>query len=250
MHLKLTIAYDGTGLVGWQRQLNGPSVQALLEDALALLEGGRAVVSGAGRTDSGVHALGQVASVTLHRAIAPATVVKALNNHLPRAVRVLSADEVGPEFHARFHARRKMYRYRMWNGAVLDPFERDYVWHIASPTLDVHAMEAAAGCIVGQHDFAAFTGAGSEVQSTIRTIASSTVTAVDMPRGGPLVTYDVSGDGFLRFMVRSIVGSLVDVGLGRHPSSWMNDVLASRERGRAGRTAPAAGLFLVSVEYE
>ena len=250
MHLKLTIAYDGTGLVGWQRQLNGPSVQALLEEALALLEGGRVVVSGAGRTDSGVHALGQIASVTLHRAIAPATLVKAINNHLPLAVRVLSADEVGPDFHARFHAKAKTYRYRIWNGEVLDPFERAYVWHIANPTLDVQAMAAAAGCLVGRHDFAAFTGAGSEVQSTVRTVVSSAVTAVDMPRGRPLITYDVSGDGFLRYMVRSIVGSLVDVGRGRRPPSWMDDVLASRERGSAGRTAPPAGLFLVSVEYE
>ena len=248
-HLKLTIAYDGTELVGWQRQLNGPSVQALLEDALAPLEGGPVAVAGAGRTDSGVHALGQVASVTLHREIAPAAVVRALNNQLPRSVRVLSAEEVGPEFHARFNAHRKTYRYRIWNGEVLDPFERSYVWHIADRVLDVGAMADAADCLLGRHDFAAFQGAGGSVHTTIRTISSSAVTAVDTARGGSLISYQVSGDGFLRYMVRSIVGSLVEVGCGRRPADWMNDVLIARKRGGAGRTAPAAGLFLVSVHY-
>ena len=250
IHLKLTIAYDGTELVGWQRQLNGPSVQALLEDALAPLEGGPVAVAGAGRTDSGVHALGQVASVTLHREIAPAAVVRALNNQLPRSVRVLSAEEVGPEFHARFNAHRKAYRYRIWNGEVLDPFERSYVWHVADRALDVRAMAAAAGYLPGRHDFAAFQGSGSTVETTIRTISSSVVTAVDMPRGGSLISYEVSGDGFLRYMVRSIVGSLVEIGRGRRPPGWMNDVLVARKRGGAGRTAPATGLFLVSVEYQ
>ena len=249
MHLKLTIAYDGTGLVGWQRQLNGPSVQALLEDALASLEGGRVAVAGAGRTDSGVHALGQVASVTLHRDIAPAAVVRALNNHLPRSVRVLSAEEVGPDFHARFNPHRKTYRYRIWNGEVLDPFERSYVWHIADRVLNVDAMANAAGYLLGRHDFAAFQGAGGTVETTVRTISSSVVTAVDTSRGGRLISYDVIGDGFLRYMVRSIVGSLVDVGRGRRPTDWMNDVLVARKRSGAGRTAPAAGLFLVSVHY-
>lgn len=249
MHLKLTIAYDGTAFVGWQRQLNGPSVQALLEDALARLEGGPVAVAGAGRTDSGVHALGQVASLTLHREIAPAAVVRALNNHLPRSVRVLSADEVGPEFHARFDARGKTYRYRIWNGDVLDPFERDYVWHIAGRTLNVEAMAAAAGHLAGQHDFAAFQGAGGTVESTIRTISSSVVTALVKPHGATLICYEVSGDGFLRYMVRSIVGSLVEVGSGRRPPCWMNDVIVARKRGGAGRTAPPAGLFLVSVDY-
>ena len=250
MHLKLTVAYDGTEFVGWQRQLNGPSVQALLEEALAPLEGGPVVVAGAGRTDSGVHALGQVASVTLHREIAPAAVVRALNNHLPRSVRVLSAEEVGPEFHSRFNPHRKTYRYRIWNGDVLDPFERSYVWHIADRVLDVEAMAAAAGYLLGRHDFAAFQGAGGTVETTIRTISSSVVTAVDTLRGGRLISYEVIGDGFLRYMVRSIVGSLVEVGCGRRTPGWMNDVLVARKRGGAGRTAPATGLFLVSVEYQ
>jgi tRNA pseudouridine38-40 synthase len=250
VHWKLTIAYDGTGLVGWQRQLTGPSVQALLEDAIAPLEGAPVVVHGAGRTDSGVHAWGQVASVTLHRAVAPDIVVRAVNSRLPLSVRVLSAEEVDADFHARFLARGKTYRYRIWNGEVLDPFERNYVWHIAGPRLDADAMADAARHLVGQHDFAAFEGAGGDVRSSVRTIFRSTVSAVHTPRGGPLVTYEVSGNGFLRYMVRSIVGSLVDVGRGYRQASWMADVVASRDRAKAGRTAPAAGLVLVSVEYE
>ena len=249
IHLKLTIAYDGTGLVGWQRQAAGTSVQALLEDALVPLEGGPVAVAGAGRTDAGVHALGQVASVTLHRNIAPRIVVRAMNMHLPPAVRVLAAEEVGPEFHARFRAVAKTYRYRVWNGEVLNPFERPFAWHVPWPTLDVTAMKAAAATLVGTHDFAAFQGTGSDTQSSVRTIFSSSVAGCDDRSREPLITYEVRADGFLRSMVRSIVGTLVEVGRRREPAVWMSDVLESRQRRRAGRTAPAAGLFLVGVEY-
>ncbi|MGC4082198.1 MAG: hypothetical protein QM736_08855 [Vicinamibacterales bacterium] len=132
-HLKLTLAYDGTGLVGWQRQASGVSVQGLIEEALAHLEGRPVSVSGAGRTDAGVHALGQVASVTLQRAIAPRSLVRAINMRLPHTVRVLAADVVDPAFHARFGAVAKTYRYRIWNGPVVSPFERPYVWQVAWP---------------------------------------------------------------------------------------------------------------------
>ena len=250
MHLKLTIAYDGTDFVGWQRQLNGLSVQALIEDALAPLDGSPVVVHGAGRTDSGVHARGQVASVTLHCDLTPDAVVRAVNSRLPLAVRVLSAQAVDADFHARFDARGKTYRYQIWNAGVLDPFERHFVWHIPYPSLDVDAMADAAQHLLGRHDFAAFQSAGRDVTTSIRTILHSTVTARDIPGGGRLITYDVRGDGFLRYMVRSIVGSLVDVGRGYRPASWLEDVLTACERGRAGRTAPASGLCLVSVEYE
>jgi tRNA pseudouridine38-40 synthase len=250
LHLKLTIAYDGTGLVGWQRQASGVSVQGLLEDAFAPLEGGSVAVAGAGRTDAGVHALGQVASVTLHRSIAPASVVRAVNMRLPPSVRVLTAEAVAPEFHARFRAVAKTYRFRIWNGEVLSPFERPYVWHIAWPPLDVEAMHAAALCVAGQHDFAAFKAAESDAETTVRTVSSSTVTSQPGASPGRLITYEVRGDGFLRHMVRALVGTLVEVGRGRRPIMWMDEVIASRERARAGRTAPPAGLFLVSVEYE
>ena len=252
IHLKLTIAYDGTGLVGWQRQPTGTSVQGLLEAALAplALDGSLVMVTGAGRTDAGVHALGQVASVALSRSITPASVVRAANARLPPAVRVLAAEAVGPEFHARFHAVAKTYRYRIWNTEVLNPFEKPYVWHIAGPRLDVAAMTAAAERLVGRHNFAAFQSTGSDAKTTERTILSATVLSHAASGEALLITYEVRGDAFLRHMVRTIVGTLVEVGRGRRPVSWVDEVLASRARGMAGMTAPAAGLFLVSVDYE
>jgi tRNA pseudouridine38-40 synthase len=250
IHLKLTIAYDGTGLVGWQRQPTGTSVQGLLEAALAPLEGGPVVVSGAGRTDAGVHARAQIASVTLHRAIPTRSVVLSMNQRLPPAVRVLGAEEVGPEFHARFRSVAKTYQYRIWNSSVLSPFESRYVWHVAWPILDREAMNDAAARLVGAHDFAVFQGPDSERHTTVRTIFASKVYAPDEPGREPLIVYDVRGDGFLRHMVRAIVGTLVEVGTGRRPAAWIDDVLESKERSRAGRTAPASGLFLTRVEYE
>ena len=248
-HLKLTLAYDGTGLVGWQRQASGTSVQGLLEEALAHLEGGPVVVSGAGRTDAGVHALGQVASVSLSRPIAPLAVLRAVNVRLPPAVRVVDVQEVGPDFHARFRATAKRYRYRIWNGPVVSPFERAYVWHVPWPVLDIEAMRAGAARLVGTHDFAAFQGAGGDVETSVRTLWSSAVEARELDAGSRLITYEVRGEGFLRHMVRAIAGTLVEVGRGRRTPGSLDEVLASRQRGAAGRTAPPGGLFLVAVEY-
>ena len=252
-HFKLTIAYDGTGLVGWQRQASGVSIQGLLEDAFAELDGGEVAVAGAGRTDAGVHALGQVATVSLERAIDARSVVRALNTRLPESIRVIDAVEVPDTFHARFNARSKTYRYRIWNGDVLHPLERLYVWHVPAPPLDVEAMSAGAALLHGSHDFAAFQGTGTEPHSTERTIFSSSIHGDD--RAGiftdraRLVEYEICGSGFLRHMVRNIVGTLVEVGRGRRPAAWVEEVLRSRERARAGPTAPAEGLFLVAVDY-
>lgn len=243
-NFKLTIAYDGTGYVGWQRQATGVSIQGLLEDAIAELDEQPVTVIGAGRTDAGVHAHGQVASVSLARSIDAATLVRAANARLPPAVRVLDASEAPEEFHARFRARSKSYRYRIWNAAALSPFERAYAWHLPG-RLDVAAMMEAALLIEGTHDFAAFQAAGAETHTTERAILSSRVA-----RDGALITYDVCGEGFLRHMVRAIVGTLVDVGRGRRASAWMRDVLASRDRGQAGQTAPPHGLFLMGVSYD
>jgi tRNA pseudouridine38-40 synthase len=243
-HFKLTIAYDGTTFVGWQRQASGTSIQELLENVFATLEGQAVAVTGAGRTDAGVHAYGQVAHVSLRRAIDAATIVRALNYHLPPTVRVRDAVEVPPTFHARFDATAKRYRYRIWNEPVLSPFERSCTWHIPGPLLDVEAMAAAAARLEGRHDFAAFQTAGAETRTSDRELFSSVITAER-----PLITYDVRGNGFLRHMVRSIVGTLVEVGRNRHPPEWIAEVLASRDRTRGGRTAPAAGLILVGVEY-
>jgi tRNA pseudouridine38-40 synthase len=242
---KLTLAYDGTGFVGWQRQADGTSVQGQLEDALSELDGRPVAVTGAGRTDAGVHACGQVAHAALERTIDPDTVRRAVNVRLPPAIRVLDVDAVPPEFHARFDARVKSYQYRVWNADVLNPFERLYGWHVSLPRLDAEAMAAAAASLVGRHDFAAFQGAGSESRDTVRTVFSSRVQVVAPSR----LLYDVSGDGFLRHMVRNIVGTLVEVGRGRRPVAWIRDVLDSRDRAQAGPTAPPEGLFLLSVEY-
>jgi tRNA pseudouridine38-40 synthase len=246
---KLTVAYDGTGMVGWQRQAAGTSVQGVLEDALSDLDGRPVAATGAGRTDAGVHARAQIVGVTLTRSIEGDAVVRALNVRLPLTIRVLDATEVADTFHARFDARSKEYRYRIWNADVVDPFERLYVWHVLAP-LDRVAMAQAALVLQGRHDFAAFQGIGTDVQSTEREILFSRVTGgtsgVD---AGPLITYDVSGDGFLRHMVRNIVGTLVEIGRGKRPPGWMAEVLASRNRAEAGVTAPPEGLFLMRVIY-
>jgi tRNA pseudouridine38-40 synthase len=245
---KITLAYDGTDFVGWQRQAAGVSIQGLLEDALRELDGRDVTVMGAGRTDAGVHALGQVAAFAIERPLAADAVVRALNARLPDTVRVLSAEEVPASFRARADARSKVYRYRIWHGDVVSPFERRFVWHVPGE-LDVEAMRTAAQLLEGQHDFAAFQTAGSDVRSTERNILSSEIQSDIRSSRSEVLTYEVCGTGFLRHMVRAIAGSLVEVGRGHRSPAWMADVLASRDRGQAGPTAPARGLFLVSVAY-
>ena len=244
--LKLTLQYDGTGLVGWQRQPAGTSIQGLLEDALAPIEGGPVVVHGAGRTDAGVHALAQAASVRLASPLPEATLARALNAVLPEAVRVLSIEEQEPGFHARFSARSKTYEYRIVNAPLVSPFLCRYVWHLPHP-LDVEAMRAAAAPLAGRHDFAGFQAAGSAVATTERTIGG-----VEWQDGGGFdlpIVFRITGDGFLRHMVRTIVGTLVEVGAGRWDPWRVLAVLESRDRSQAGPTAPAQGLFLVGVRY-
>jgi tRNA pseudouridine38-40 synthase len=260
---KITLAYDGTGFVGWQRQASGTSIQGLLEDALRALDERAVAVAGAGRTDSGVHALGQIASFSLDRNIEPGVLLRALNARLPASVRVLAAEVVATAFHARFGATRKTYRYRIWNGDPMSPFERAYAWHLPGP-LDVGAMRAAAILVEGRRDFAAFQAAGSSTRSSEREVFSSVVVSRGdrgpretaqpaVPDSGlachSLVEYEITGSGFLRHMVRNIVGSLVEVGRGRRPPEWMSTLLDERDRTRAGPTAPAQGLVLVAVEY-
>jgi len=242
--LKLTIAYDGTRLVGWQRQVEGDSVQALIEAALARLEGAAVTVHGAGRTDAGVHALGQAASAQVRFDHDTATIQRALNAALPPDVRVLAVDEAAPDFHARFSARGKTYRYRIRNAPVNDPFERAYAWFLAAP-LDLERMREAAAALVGTHDFAAFESAGSPRSDTTRTIWRSAW------RGsGELLVYEIAGNGFLRHMVRAIVGTLVEVGRGRRDAADLTRLLAGATRADAGPTAPPHGLFLVGVDYD
>jgi tRNA pseudouridine38-40 synthase len=192
-----------------------------------------------------VHAHGQVASASLERAIEPATLARAANARLPPAIRVIQVSDAPAGFHARFNARAKSYRYRISNVDVISPFERAYAWHVAGPALDLETMADAAASLEGTHDFAAFQAAGGESHGSIRTVFTSRVHG--RPQG--LIEYDISGNGFLRHMVRNIVGTLVEAGRGRRSAEWVKDVLASRDRGQAGPTAPAQGLFLMAVEY-
>ena len=253
--LKLTIAYEGTAYVGWQRQSNGLSVQGCLELALAEIEGTPVAVVGAGRTDAGVHALGQVASVELRHQIAPAELVRAVNARLPSDIRVVAA-EVGPEsFHARFFATAKTYRYRLLHGAVRSPFDRRYGWHVGEP-LDHERMADAGRVLIGEHDFSAFRASGSSTHSSVRTLFELKVGralrdpwSVDGGGGEGVTVIDVRGSGFLRHMVRVIVGTLVEVGRGQRDSAAVEHALRSRDRGAAGQTAPPRGLFLMRVEY-
>jgi tRNA pseudouridine38-40 synthase len=244
--LKITLQYDGTDFVGWQRQATGTSIQGLLEDSLEPIAGTRITVHGAGRTDSGVHALAQVASVTFPGTLDPGILARALNAVLPPAVRVLAIEEKPADFHARFSAVGKTYEYRIVNAPIVSPFLVRYAWHVVQ-RLDTDAMKAAAAYLIGTHDFAAFRAAGSDVDSTRRTIHT-----IAWDKGGghdaPLSVH-LAGSGFLRHMVRTIVGTLVDVGSGRWRPEHVADILASKDRGQAGATAPAHGLFLVRVDY-
>ena len=242
---RITLAYDGTGFVGWQRQASGTSIQGLLEDALRELDGRLVTVVGAGRTDAGVHALGQVAAFSIDRAIGADVLLRAVNARLPPAVRIVAAEEAPPGFHPRFSARKKTYRYRIWNGEVISPFERQYAWHITG-VLDVERMASAARLVEGRHDFAAFQAAGSETQTTEREVFTSRMCKVSTE----LIHYEITGDGFLRHMVRTIVGTLVEIGRGRRSVESIAETIRTRDRGAAGATAPPEGLFLVAVSYE
>jgi tRNA pseudouridine38-40 synthase len=255
--LRLTLAYDGSDLVGWQRQATGVSVQGLVESALNRLTGVAVTVTGAGRTDAGVHALGQVASARVSTDRAPAEFQRALNALLPEAVRVVALAEAAPDFHARYGAKAKRYVYRLATGEICSPFVRRYAWHVTHP-LDRAAMSEALAPLIGRHDFKAFQAAGSRVSDTIRTLYEASLDESEpgplWPRGfSPGAASDLSlvlrGDGFLRHMVRNIVGTLVEIGRGRWPPEQMAAVLASRDRRLAGPTAPPQGLFLVEVEY-
>ena len=246
MVLRLLLQYDGTDYVGWQRQAAGTSIQGLLEDALRPIEGAEVSVHGAGRTDAGVHALGQVASVTLTASIDPVTLARALNAVLPLDVRVAGAEVAAADFHARFSATGKIYDYRVVNAPFMSPFLRRYVWHVM-PRLETEAMREAGSTLVGEHDFAAFQGTGTDVHTSVRTVHRLDWSGSGGP-DDPLVMR-IEGDGFLRHMVRTIAGTLVEIGWGRWPPGAMAGILASRDRARAGTTAPAAGLVLREVLY-
>jgi tRNA pseudouridine38-40 synthase len=243
MRFKMTVEYDGTDFSGWQRQENGPSVQAAIEDALAEMVGVPTAVRGAGRTDAGVHALGQVAHFDAEARIPTHGYQRGLNALLPRAIAILSVAEAPPDFDARFSARGKLYRYSIWSSPTRSPLRDRYVWHLRR-TLDAERMHEAAQTLVGRHDFAAFRAADCERKTTERTLTRLSVTRAD-----DLVTVEVEADAFLKNMVRIIVGTLCEIGFGKRPVADLRRLLDGRDRRDAGVTAPPQGLTLVRVDY-
>jgi tRNA pseudouridine38-40 synthase len=242
---KLTVAYRGTDFFGWQRQAGKRTVQECLEAALAKLWGGKIDLQGSGRTDTGVHALGQVASFNAPRLHAAAVLQRALNANLPRDMRVVQCRLVSPAFHARFDAREKTYRYLVLNQLVQDPFMLDTHWHVPRP-LNLAAMRRAARLLRGEHDFASFTSnpGYKRERGTVRTMRRASIT-----KSGDVLTFHFTSNGFLYRMVRNLVGGLVKVGLGKISVDDFGRILRARSRSEAPPNAPACGLYLVGVKY-
>jgi tRNA pseudouridine38-40 synthase len=249
-NLKITLSYDGADFSGWQVQPDRPTIQGRLSEAMERVTGSRVLPQGSGRTDAGVHALAQVATCQIDSPIPVANLVTALNDVLPASIRVREVEEVAADFHARKSAKAKTYRYRIYRGDICPPFLARYVYHHPYP-LDEPAMMTAASVVVGEHDFSSFAavdperGRDDEPVSNVRTIFQSRWER----RPGEELVYIVRGNGFLHHMVRNLVGTFLMVGKGSLNIAGMRKVLEARNRSEAGSTAPASGLYLVSVEY-
>ncbi len=241
--LRMVIAYDGTEFCGWQRQPGRRTVQGELERALQQVTTARVRTFASGRTDSGVHALGQLVSFKTTSHLSPEVLHRALNALVPDDIVVLTVEETTAGFNAINHALTKRYRYVLHDGPLRDVFSRRYCWKLWH-RLDEQRMAQAAQVLVGTHDFASFQSKGSPRQSTVRTVVDLQVRRVE---GGDLVFVEVEADGFLYHMVRIIVGTLVAVGTGQRPAEWVGEVLQARDRKQAGITAPAQGLFMLAV---
>jgi tRNA pseudouridine38-40 synthase len=262
--LKLTIAYDGTNYAGWQRQINGLAIQQVIEEEIAAIVGAHNPLNAAGRTDAGVHAAAQVASVTIDHPIPCDELLRALNARLKAGdIRIRAIDEMPDRWDARIFAKSKSYRYAIWNGAIPSPFLRHVVWHVPQP-LDLDRMQRATRALIGEHDFVVFQGRKSDVITTTRRILSAEITEMERPSDQPtalspiadapddgarLFRFEIHGTGFLRHMVRTIAGTLVDIGRGQLEVEEMAAIIASRDRRRAGQTAPPHGLMLWTVDY-
>jgi tRNA pseudouridine38-40 synthase len=248
-NLKITLAYDGSDFHGWQVQPGRATIQGTLAAAIERITGSRVLPQGSGRTDAGVHALAQVATCQLNAGIPKENLQRALNHVLPAAIRVLSVEEAPPEFHARKSARAKTYRYRLFRGELCPPFLARYVHHYPYP-LDQEAMRAAAAVVLGEHDFTSFSaldperGREEDGAANVRTIYSS-----DWSCEREEFIYTVRGSGFLHHMVRNLVGTFLLIGKGTLNMANLDGILQARDRSAAGPTAPARGLYLVSVEY-
>ncbi|HXF81401.1 MAG TPA: tRNA pseudouridine(38-40) synthase TruA [bacterium] len=242
-NIKLIIEYDGTGYAGWQRLRGRPSIQGEIERAILAVTKERVTVIGAGRTDAGVHALGQVANFSTTHRIAVDRIPGALNHHLPPAIRILEAAEVPVTFHARYDARRRVYRYAVLNRPAPSAILRHHAVHVPRP-LDEQAMAQALARLIGTHPFTAFRATGSAERTTLCTMHQAQVA-----RSGPMVLFTFEADRFLRHMVRLIVGTVLRVGEGKLPPDALAAILAAEDNSRAGPRAPAHGLFLVRVTY-
>ena len=242
-HIKLIVEYDGTEFSGWQRQANAPTVQQVIEEALASMCHAPVILRGAGRTDAGVHARGQVASFFTDTRIPVDGFLRGLNSVLPRSIGIRSAEEVDHAFDARRSARGKHYRYQVWNLAERAPLVDRYAWHVIT-RLDLAAMQEASTHLLGEHDFSAFRAADCDRKNPVRVLQRC-----EVARTGDLVSFDVEGTAFLKHMVRVIVGTLCEVGHARRSPASMAELLAGRDRTRAGRTAPPRGLTLERVFY-
>lgn len=243
-NLKLTLSYDGSRYRGWQRLPGGDNtIQGKLEDVLGRILEEPVQVIGSGRTDAGVHAMGQVANFHCRCPMPGPEILSQLRTHLPEDIGILSCEEVDIRFHARLNAQAKTYVYRVWNSALPCVFQRKYVYPLAEP-LDLAAMEQAAGALTGTHDFRSFCSNKRVQKSTVRTIYSLTLT-----REGPELLFTIRGDGFLYNMVRILVGTLLEVGTHQRPFDAMSDLIALGDRSAAGYTVPAKGLCLREVEY-
>ena len=241
--LRLTVEYDGTNFAGWQRQVAQRTVQQCLEEAFTSMTGAAVRVQGAGRTDAGVHADGQVVSVEVSSRIPALGFLRGLNSNLPRDIAVLDVTDVPAGFNARRAARGKIYRYQIWNHPVRSPRRARDSWQVFAP-LDVHAMREAAALLCGEHDFRAFRAADCERISTVRVLRR-----FEVRRDGALITCEVEGTAFLKNMVRILVGTLVAVGHGKMAVATIQELLTHGDRTQAGMTAPACGLTLAAVIY-
>jgi tRNA pseudouridine38-40 synthase len=243
-NFKIVVEYDGSGYHGWQRQKNLPSVQEAIENAVSVISGQKVTVHGSGRTDAGVHALGQVASFHCDTRLSGAELQRGLNSLLPGDIVVLAGNRADDAFHARYDALRKTYRYRILNRGLRAAVGRQYAWHLSAP-LNLDLMKEACALLVGKHDFKAFEGTGSPRSHTIREVFRASLDN----EGEQTVVFEIEADGFLKFMVRNIVGTLVTVGTGRLGPADFERILLARDRRLAGATAPPHGLFLTKVTY-
>ncbi len=242
-NIKLTIEYDGTGYHGWQSQINAISVQGVLEKALSGLIGEACSLTGASRTDAGVHALGQTANFFTNSNIPPSKYFLALNSIIPDDISIVRSEEVAPDFHSRFSAKGKRYKYLIYNMRYPSALMRNRSYHVHLP-LNLDYMKVAAGYILGKHDFSAFQASGSAAKTSVRTI-----TGLTLEKKESMIELNITGDGFLYNMVRIITGTLIDVGLGKIPVNEIPRIIEDGDRRAAGRTAPPQGLYLVEVFY-